>query len=172
MSEATHDYGRASSVDGEALGEPGQRRFRLVVLARGERACVWMEKQQLASIGEWLQEMCERLDHENPRSEADVDPAPAPLSFDLEIRARQLALGYQEEDDTFVIQAFDLATQGDDPKPTFRCELSRGQARVLSRRIDSVVTAGRPICPLCESPMDPAGHVCPRSNGHYAGVRA
>jgi hypothetical protein len=28
------------------------------------------------------------------------------------------------------------------------------------------VKAGRPICPMCSQPKDPAGHVCPRSNGH------
>jgi hypothetical protein len=24
----------------------------------------------------------------------------------------------------------------------------------------------RPNCPVCSGPMDPTGHVCPRSNGH------
>jgi uncharacterized repeat protein (TIGR03847 family) len=171
VAEARNDYGRAYSIDAEALGKPGERRFRLVVISGGQNACVWMEKQQLGSIGEWLKEMCDRLDEENPKDVPDVEPAPVPLNFELDIRARQLALGYQEEDDLFVIQAFDLEhDESADPRPTFRCELIRGQARVLSRKIESVVSAGRPICPLCESPMDPGGHVCPRSNGHYAGV--
>ena len=26
------------------------------------------------------------------------------------------------------------------------------------------VAAGRPLCPLCDMPMDPAGHRCPRWN--------
>jgi hypothetical protein len=26
------------------------------------------------------------------------------------------------------------------------------------------VSAGRPKCPLCEFPMDPDGHICPRMN--------
>ena len=29
-----------------------------------------------------------------------------------------------------------------------------------------LVVAGRPACPICGRPMDPDGHVCPRSNGH------
>ena len=29
-----------------------------------------------------------------------------------------------------------------------------------------VVAAGRPPCPLCSLPLDPAGHVCPRQNGY------
>jgi hypothetical protein len=28
------------------------------------------------------------------------------------------------------------------------------------------VAAGRPRCPYCHSPIEPEGHVCPRSNGH------
>ena len=62
MNEATNDYGRADSVDAEAIGEPGQRRFRLIVISGTDRASIWMEKQQLDSIGEWFKEMCERLD--------------------------------------------------------------------------------------------------------------
>jgi hypothetical protein len=28
-----------------------------------------------------------------------------------------------------------------------------------------VVNAGRAPCPFCGSPIDPAGHLCPRANG-------
>ena len=139
-----------------------------MVRATQQTAALWMEKQQLASIGEWFEEMCTRLDQENPTNEPDVEPSPAPLNFDLDFRARQLGLGYLEEDGQFVLHVFDVEAEGDDPKPTFRCLLIRGQARVLGRKIGSVVSAGRPICPLCESPMEPGGHVCPRSNGHQA----
>ncbi|MEX2081654.1 MAG: DUF3090 family protein, partial [Dehalococcoidia bacterium] len=31
-----------------------------------------------------------------------------------------------------------------------------------------VVAAGRPPCPLCTAPLDPAGHVCVKRNGHHA----
>jgi 5-methylcytosine-specific restriction endonuclease McrA len=29
-----------------------------------------------------------------------------------------------------------------------------------------VVAAGRPTCQFCGQPIDPDGHICPRSNGH------
>jgi hypothetical protein len=29
-----------------------------------------------------------------------------------------------------------------------------------------VAAQGRPICGNCGEPIDPAGHFCPRSNGH------
>ena len=30
--------------------------------------------------------------------------------------------------------------------------------------------AGRPPCPLCDEPLDPAGHLCVRTNGYRRGV--
>ena len=31
---------------------------------------------------------------------------------------------------------------------------------------ERVIAGGRPICPLCGSPIEPEGHMCPKSNGH------
>lgn len=170
MDEPQYDYGRALSIDAEAFGQPGQRRFRLLVRSTNQSAAIWMEKQQLASIGAWFEETCERLDKERPTSEPDVEPLPFGPTFDLEFRAIQIGLGYREEDDLFIIQAFDAEGGAVGQRPNFRCFLSRGQCRVLSRKIAAVVAAGRPICPLCEMPVDPEGHVCPRSNGHSPAV--
>ena len=167
MERPQHDFGRALSVDAEAVGRPGSRRFRLMVRSANETAAIWMEKQQLASIGTWLAETSERLDREKPLDEPDVEPSPFGAIFDIDFRAGQIGLGYLEGDDLFAIQAFDIEAVQDDA-PDFRCLLTRAQSRVLSRKIEMVVAAGRPICPLCSMPMDPDGHVCPRSNGHHA----
>ena len=35
-----------------------------------------------------------------------------------------------------------------------------------TRAAEALVAAGRPPCPICGQPLDPDGHVCPRSNGH------
>jgi uncharacterized repeat protein (TIGR03847 family) len=171
MESARLDFGRALSIDAEAIGEPGRRRFRLLVLSGSRSAAIWMEKQDLAGIGAWFQEVSERLDRERPSDEADVEPLPISEPFDAELHAVQLALGYVEDEDLFAIQAFDAISAGSQ-RPAFRCFLSRGQSRVLSRKIAAVVAAGRPICPLCEMPIDPGGHVCPRANGHRAAARA
>jgi uncharacterized repeat protein (TIGR03847 family) len=48
--------------------------------------------------------------------------------------------------------------------------MSAASARAFSRRALQVVSQGRPPCPLCGLPLDPAGHVCPRQNGHRAGA--
>ncbi len=161
-----NDYGVVVSIDAEAVGMPGQRTFRLVARSEGACASVWMEKEQISGIGEWLGEVVERLDEEQPSPEPDVAPLPPPETFDLDFKAGQISLGYIEEDELFTIQAF---APGDDPQADpalFRCYFSRGQSRVLSQKIEVVVAAGRPVCPFCQEPMDPAGHACPRENGH------
>ena len=44
-------------------------------------------------------------------------------------------------------------------------KLDPGYARSFVRRAQSVVSAGRPPCQFCGSPLDPEGHLCPRANG-------
>ncbi|HXH21958.1 MAG TPA: DUF3090 family protein [Dehalococcoidia bacterium] len=168
MADPIHEFGSLLSVDAEAIGQPGQRRFRLLLLSSYGTAGVWMEKEQLAGIGTWLGDTVTQLDNQRPTGEPDVEPLPFPEDLDLELRAGQLALGYVEDRDVFALQVFDLQPDEapEDPKPLLRCFLSRGQARVLSRKIAEVVAAGRKPCPMCGLPMDPDGHMCPRSNGH------
>jgi uncharacterized repeat protein (TIGR03847 family) len=161
-----HDFGSALSIDAEAIGEPGQRRFRLLVLSGGASASVWMEKEQLAGIAAWIGSVFERLEQERSSDEPDVEPMPFPEEADLDFRAVQLALGYVDDRDAFTIQAFDEAVESESQPPTFRCFLSRGQARYLAAKIGRVVAGGRPLCPLCDLPMDPSGHTCIRGNGH------
>lgn len=135
-----------------------------MVRSSGQTAAVWMEKQQLAGIGEWLEETVRKLDEEAADRLPDVEPTPFGAIFDVELQVLQVALGFQEDTGLFVIQVFD--DQSTVAEPAFHCMLSRGQCRVLSRKIAEVVAGGRPICPLCSRPMEPTGHVCPRSNGH------
>ena len=44
--------------------------------------------------------------------------------------------------------------------------ISLVQARTLAEDALRICAAGRPACFLCGQPIDPDGHVCPRSNGH------
>jgi uncharacterized repeat protein (TIGR03847 family) len=45
-----------------------------------------------------------------------------------------------------------------------RLYATRAQVRAMVRHGAAAVEAGRPRCPLCEFPMDPDGHICPRWN--------
>ncbi len=61
----------------------------------------------------------------------------------------------------------EIAIGEDDPEITvLRVSITAGQVRAFAKRALKVVAAGRPPCPLCGLPLDAAGHVCPRQNGH------
>jgi uncharacterized repeat protein (TIGR03847 family) len=47
-----------------------------------------------------------------------------------------------------------------------RFALTREQAAALVHQGEALVRSGRPPCPLCGYPLDPAGHSCPKTNGH------
>jgi uncharacterized repeat protein (TIGR03847 family) len=45
-----------------------------------------------------------------------------------------------------------------------RIYATRSQVRAMAAHGAVTVAAGRPPCPLCDMPMDPSGHRCPRWN--------
>jgi uncharacterized repeat protein (TIGR03847 family) len=52
----------------------------------------------------------------------------------------------------------------DDEGYVARIYATRPQVRAMAAKGAEAVAAGRPLCPLCDMPMDPAGHRCPRWN--------
>jgi uncharacterized repeat protein (TIGR03847 family) len=55
-------------------------------------------------------------------------------------------------------------TDEDEDGYVARIYATRGQVRAMAAKGAEAVAAGRPLCPLCDMPMDPAGHRCPRWN--------
>jgi uncharacterized repeat protein (TIGR03847 family) len=49
--------------------------------------------------------------------------------------------------------------------PSVRFWLSHDQVVEFSKQAESVLSAGRPLCPRCGLPIDPSGHPCPVMNG-------
>src|SRR5688572_17280796 len=163
MERARHDFGEAVSVDAEAIGQPGQRRFRLMVKSADQTAALWMEKQQLQGIGDWIAEMIKKEDEANPATQVVVEPDPFGAIFDVELQVVQIGLGFDESAKLFAIQAFDV--QSSAAEPALECHVSLGQGRVLVQTIERVIAGGRPICPLCGSPIEPEGHMCRSRTG-------
>ena len=159
------EAGDAQRARVEAIGEPGQRRFRFLAVVDGETFIVWMEKQQLDALGRALEQVLDQL----PEREIDLAPGNEPVEFDLttrrQFRAGRMELGFDEERDRLVVIAHDLEVESDDD-PGFVCRLTRTQARELSGDAATVVSAGRPRCVLCGQPMDGGPHACPQQNGH------
>ena len=87
----------------------------------------------------------------------------------------QLNLGYDEDRDVFLISATPLAIEmeGEEgPQAILREEeavgflFNQGDAQELAIAISAVVSAGRPVCPLCHAPLDGGPHACVKQNGH------
>ena len=167
----------AQRLRAEAIGEPGQRRFRLMAVVDGETYVVWMEKQQLQALGMALEQMLEQLADNGPDLEATGAPVPFDTETRRQFRAGRMELGYDERRDRLVIVAHDI-NEGDEDEeddeigrepaqPSFGCRLTRAQAREVSAEAAAVVAAGRPRCSMCGAPMGPEPHVCPQQNGHF-----
>jgi uncharacterized repeat protein (TIGR03847 family) len=160
----------AQRVRVEAIGQPGQRRFRMMVAVGGDTVVVWMEKQQLQALGLALEQMLEQLPDAGP----DAGPGNLPVEFDADSRRQfrvgRMELGYDEAADRIVVVAHDTNEteddDADDEAPALTCAFSREQAREVSADAAAVVAAGRPRCTMCGQPMGPGPHACPQQNGH------
>jgi uncharacterized repeat protein (TIGR03847 family) len=161
-----YDFGQAVSVDAEAIGPPGQRRFRITVLGDDRSAALWLEKEQLAGLATAIEQQLVRSDRRRRRAEPAPDdaPPPFPLNAEVDLHVGQLALGYDESRSMFIIQsaAVDSASQ---ERADFSCMMSHPQARRLVAVIGKLMSSGRPTCPLCGAVIE-GEHHCPRSNGH------
>jgi uncharacterized repeat protein (TIGR03847 family) len=165
----TQDLGPLIHISAEAIGRPGQRRFRLrVVNGSGFAASLWLEKEQLNALGDAIETV---LDDEGydyvPLPPDDAPPRlEAPQSFDLDLQLFQLSMGVNAEDRRIVLIAADGPPDADDTIG-LTMEFDYRSGYELRQQIAEVIAAGRPLCPLCTAPMDPGGHMCVRRNGHH-----
>lgn len=169
MPEHRYDFGLTTAIAAEALGEPGQRTFRLLVRGDHSSAVLWLEKEQLQALALAAEELLTQIGSEQGTGAEEVfeegDPARDFPPADVEFKIGQLGIGYDQEGSLFVLLAYELESDPDAPA-TFRCVLSRQQLGGLGRQSTRVVAAGRPRCVLCGQPLEPAPHFCPPSNGH------
>lgn len=149
----------------EALGEPGQRRFRLLISSGQETTVLWMEKMQVDALGQALEQL---LHHIPAGSIESLESASAPrfdLSSDRQFRVGRLELGYDEERDRVVLIAYDLE-EPEEFGPAVVCRFNRAQSVEITAEAERVVAAGRPHCVMCGMPMGPGPHACANQNGH------
>ena len=165
---ATREFGPLLHILAEAIGQPGQRRFRLLAMSeQGDTASLWLEKEQLTALGEAIQNVLEDQGYVYQRMPLDDrGPEPVfPLNAGVEFRLAQLSLGLDRDGQNLVIIAADGPDE-DETATSVTMNLGYRMASELGRLISEVVAAGRPPCPLCSGPIDPSGHVCVKTNGH------
>ena len=166
MADAKHELGLVDAVKAEAIGVPGQRRFRLLLEGPGGNACLWLEKGQLFQLSLAIQQMLARADAEQAAQADRPEYSPAasnPASFEFDVG--NLSLGHEPAGDLFIIEAFDREDDDDD-EALLGFWASRSQMEELAEEAQAVCAAGRPLCPLCSGPIDAAGHMCVRTDGH------
>jgi uncharacterized repeat protein (TIGR03847 family) len=142
---------------------------------------VKLEKEQVAVLAEKITELLDEVARRQPEADLDdagaaqddLDPLEMPILEDFVVGA--LGLGWNSATDRVIVEAH---AAGDDEVPEIeddaavdgpdclRLRLSAAMARSFVRRAIAVVAAGRPPCPFCHLPLDPAGHICPRANGY------
>ena len=163
MADRRFVFDNVSELNAVSRGVPGNRTFYLIAGQAGRWVRVWLEKQQLQTLGESIDELL--ATHQAAAGTADTnllmsgDPSGAPAG---EFQVSRLALGHDPARDMIVLLA-----QAQEEDPALQLWATKEQMRALSKRIAEVVAAGRPACPLCGAPLDPGGHVCVRTNGHH-----
>jgi uncharacterized repeat protein (TIGR03847 family) len=169
------------------VGQPGERTFYLQASGGGRTTSVALEKGQVSQLAERLDELLDEVLRRTagstgvpaaaPAALADDGPLEQPLMEDFRVGA--IALAWDHEDERVIIEAQQETDEPIEPLTddvpedgpgVLRVRISAAAARAFSKRALQVVSQGRPPCPLCGLPLDPAGHVCPRQNGHRVGV--
>jgi len=87
-------------------------------------------------------------------------------------RARLIGIGFDPERSLVLLELREQAADDDEPPPApeeseghiARLYATRAQIRAMLANGVIAVGAGRPKCPLCDFPMNPDGHICPRMN--------
>jgi uncharacterized repeat protein (TIGR03847 family) len=152
------------------IGEVGNRLFLFYFRQGITEVTVKVEKQQVSVLAGYLGRIVKELGRPGH--------LPDDLTFygseDPEWVVGTIGVSYDEEIDRIVIVLEEVGGEDEDDEEdddeesghVLRIALSREQAAAFAIHATRLVEAGRPPCPLCGLPLDPAGHDCPRTNGH------
>ena len=160
-----------------AVGEPGQRAFYIQARTEHTQLTVLVEKEQVDLLATeavaFLDQIAEKypeLPFDLPATQSSLREPTVPL-----FRARLIGLGFDTERELVLLELRERSEEQeeeaddaiDDEEPegyVARIYATRAQVRAMAARGAEAVAGGRPPCPLCEQPMDPSGHRCPRWN--------
>jgi uncharacterized repeat protein (TIGR03847 family) len=159
-----NQLGRAFKVNADAVGEPGNRRFRLLVEAEHGSACLWLEKEQLFQLATAIQRLLSTADLSGSDTPSAMTQRTGDQSFEFQVG--QLMINDESRGPILQLQANDQE-ESDSRIPTIGTLIDLGQLKALAEEALNVCAAGRPRCPLCGVPMGPEGHQCVKTNGYH-----
>ncbi len=171
------DFEDADGFATGAIGQPGDRTFYVQVRGDGRTVSIKCEKQQVAALAEYLRGMLADM----PDTGTAVDTTSASLVNPVEqdfvlgsvglgvdrpnmrmvVQLEEMVLVDEDEEDIFDLLDED---EEDEESTVVRVMLTPSQARAFCDTADLFINAGRAICKWCSSPVDPAGHACPKFN--------
>jgi uncharacterized repeat protein (TIGR03847 family) len=176
-------FERPSRFVAGTVGEPGERTFFLQAADGSRVVSVALEKAQVAVLADRLEQLLDevvaRIGTALPATESDTEALEVPI--DEEFRVSAMGLAWDGDAGLVIIEAqaptedAEIAEQTlledvEDGPDALRVRIEPTRARAFVERARRVISAGRPPCPLCGLPLDPAGHVCPRQNGYHRGA--
>ncbi len=169
-----------------AVGPPGQRVFYIQARTESAQLTVVVEKEQVALLAAEAVAFLDRIASDYPEPAGTVPGDVVALREPTVplFRARLIGLGFDPEREKVLLElrehGSDEADEADEDDADLddddeldedgeegyvaRIYATRALVRAMAAHGAAVVTAGRPPCPLCDMPMDPAGHRCPRWN--------
>ncbi len=152
-----------------AIGKPGERVFYLQAREKTVLVTLKCEKEQVRALAEYLSGLITKLGA--PKGAIPTEMDLVPFAEPAWIVA-SMGVGYDEEHGRIVVDAHELFEEeeegqraGEEPA-SGRVRITPEQAQAFADRAKELMKGSRPNCPVCSGPMDPTGHVCPRSNGH------
>ena len=162
------------------VGQPGERAFYLQALKQRRVVTVAIEKGQARVLADGLERILDELHRGGmtvPMIEpGDLDLEPLSQPIDPEFQAQAMGLAWNESSQLLTLEVHaesddsssipDVEEDSEDGPACLRVRLTLLQARAFISRTTRVVAAGRQPCAFCQLPLDPKGHICPRSNGY------
>jgi uncharacterized repeat protein (TIGR03847 family) len=180
MSRQLFLFERPSRFVTGTVGEPGDRAFFLQATDGQRVVSVAVEKVQVAMLADRLEQLLDevvaRTGTALPASDPDSEALELPIDAEFPVSAMGLAwdgdaglvvIEAQADAGDPAISEQTLLEDTDDGPDALRVRIEPARARAFVERARRVIAAGRPPCPLCAQPLDPAGHVCPRQNGYH-----
>ena len=164
-----------------AVGAPGSRAFYIQARSEHAQLTVLVEKEQVDLLAKEAVSFLDKIATQFPEASASVPSGGSVLREPTVplFRARLIGLGFDPERELVLLELRERpadeeeadmeeetlgADEAEERGYVARIYATRAQVRAMAASGAQAVAGGRPPCPLCNMPMDPSGHRCPRWN--------
>lgn len=181
MTPIVYEFNPVERFVAGTVGAPGERTFFIQARTGLRVVSVVVDKSQVIALGERTKIMLREIKKSDPTviiKSDQVDDAPLEQPIFEEFRAGVIAMAWDAQNAVIVYELREMTSteENSDEDVIFdenelsvdllRVHVSPSQAAAFSKRCLTLASAGRIPCPFCGIPIDPNGHLCPRSNGY------